>query len=112
MVEDMEAIRQLEEIASIEGVDLIAVGPTDLAQALGVSDTQDPHYVKTIEDISATLIKVGKAKLTFPLNHPVYPLGVTELQKLGAAYANCGPADVYRLLNSYRQQIQEIRTQL
>ncbi|MFC1977537.1 HpcH/HpaI aldolase/citrate lyase family protein [Chloroflexota bacterium] len=112
MVEDTEAIRQLEEIASIEGIDLIAVGPTDLAQALGVSDTQDPRYGKTIEDISATLKKVDKARLTFPLNHPVYPLGAAELQRLGAAYANCGPSDVSRLLNSYRQQIQEIQTQL
>ena len=36
MVEDMKAIDQLEKIASIEGLDLIAIGPSDLSQALGV----------------------------------------------------------------------------
>lgn len=111
MVEDMEAVRQIEEIASVEGVDLISVGPTDLAQALGVSDTGDPLYQRTIEEISLGIKKVGKAKMAFPLNLPGYPVDVAELKRLGVAYANCGPADVLRLLSSYQQQVEEIRAQ-
>lgn len=112
MVEDMEAIKQLEDIASVEGIDLIAIGPSDLSQALGVTDPRDPRLKRTIEGISRTLKKVGKAKMAFPLNLPAYPLGVAELKRLGVAYTNCGPADVSRLLNSYRQQIEEIRDRL
>jgi 4-hydroxy-2-oxoheptanedioate aldolase len=108
MVEDMAAVEQLEAIASVEGVDLIAIGPTDLAQSLGV-ETDDPRYKQAVEDISARLKTVGKAKMTFPLDLPAYPLGVSELQSLGVAYANCGPADISRLLDSYQKQIARIR---
>lgn len=109
MIEDKEAIEQLEEIASVEGLDLIAIGPSDLSQSLGVSDSRDPRLKKTIDEIAATLRKVGKAKMTFPLNIPAFPLNVAELQKMGVAYTNCGPPDVRRLLLSYQQQVQEIQ---
>ncbi len=112
MVEDKEAITQLEDIASVDGLDLIAIGPSDLSQSLGVSDSRDPRLKSTIEEISATLRRIGKAKMTFPLNHPAFPLNAAGLQKMGVAYANCGPPDVERLLRSYQQQVQEIQAQL
>lgn len=112
MVEDMEAVEQLEEIASIDGLDLIAIGPSDLAQSLGASGAQDIRLKATIEQIALTLKKVGKARMTFPVNNATFPLGITELKRLGVAYTNINPTDVDRLLNSYRQQIQEIRAQL
>ncbi|UCC16954.1 MAG: hypothetical protein JSU58_11460 [Dehalococcoidales bacterium] len=108
MVEDKIAIEHVGEIASVDGIDLIAVGPTDLAQALGL-ETNNPRYKQAIESVSDTIRKIGKAKLAFPLNLPAYPLDVSELKKLGVAYANCGPADVSRLVESYQQQIKEIR---
>lgn len=112
MVEDRKAIDELEEIASIEGVDLVTIGPTDLAQSLGIPEVEYPRLMDTIGYISKTLKKVGKAKLALPLNLPAFPLNVTQLKELGVAYANCGPADVGRLMNSYQQQIGEILAQL
>lgn len=88
------------------------MGPSDLSQSLGISDSRDPRLRSTIEEISATLLKVGKAKMAIPLGHPAFPVDVAQLQKMGVAYANCGPAVVPRLLNSYRQQVQEIKAQL
>ena len=46
------------------------------------------------------------------MNLPAFPLSVAELKRLGVAYANCGPADVGRLLDSYRKQVDEIKDQL
>ena len=112
MIEDKEAISNLDGIAAVDGVDLIAVGPADLSQSLGVSDSRDPRLRSAIEEISATLLRVGKAKMAIPLGHPAFPVNVGQLQKMGVAYANCGPAVVPRLLNSYRQQVQEIQSQL
>jgi 2-keto-3-deoxy-L-rhamnonate aldolase RhmA len=112
MIEDMGAVRQLAEIASLPGLDLIAVGPSDLSSALGVTDSKDPLLKKTIEGIVDTLIKTGKAKLTFPLGNAIYPVSVDELKQMGAAYSNCGPLDVNRLLISYQQQIKEIEAQI
>ncbi len=109
MVEDMTAIDQLEEIAAIDGLDLIAIGPSDLSQALGVTGKDDPKLKATIEKIAKTLKKVGKAKMTFPMNAAAYPLDVAGLKQLGVAYSNCNPTDVDRLMSSYREQVKGIR---
>jgi 2-keto-3-deoxy-L-rhamnonate aldolase RhmA len=112
MVEDKYALDQLAEIASIPGIDLIAIGPGDLSAALGVSDPRDPRLQSTVEGIAATLRRVGKAKMAFPLGIAAYPLGASELRHLGVAYANCNPGDLRRLLLSYEQQVREIRAEL
>ena len=112
MVEDTEAIRQLEGIAAIDGLDLIAIGPSDLSQALGTSGPNDPRLRETIEQIAATLKKVGKAKMTFPMNAAAFPLDVAGLKRLGVAYSNCNPTDVDRLMSSYRQQVRDIQSRL
>jgi 2-keto-3-deoxy-L-rhamnonate aldolase RhmA len=112
MVEDEGAIRQLEDIASLDGLDLIAVGPSDLSQALGTSGPDDPRLKETIEGIAATLKKVGKARMTFPLNAAAFPVDVAGLKRLGVAYTNCNPTDVDRLVKSYRQQVVDIRSRL
>ena len=112
MVEDMEAIKQLEEIASVDGLDLIAIGPSDLSQNLGISDSKDTRLKTTIDDIALTLKRVGKARMTLPMNNAHFPVSIADLKRLGVAYTNCGPADVPRLLDSYRKQVQEIRSQL
>ncbi len=36
MIEDLKALDEIDEIASIKGVDMIAVGPADMSRALGV----------------------------------------------------------------------------
>jgi 2-keto-3-deoxy-L-rhamnonate aldolase RhmA len=109
MVEDVKAIDQLSEIASIDGLDLIAIGPSDLSQALGVTGKDDPKLKATIEQISDTLRRVNKARMTFPMHAAAYPLGVAGLKRLGVAYSNCNPTDVDRLMNSYKTQVAEIR---
>jgi 2-keto-3-deoxy-L-rhamnonate aldolase RhmA len=45
MIEDMEAVEQIEEIAAVDGVDLLAVGPSDLSRSLGVSGHPDSGSV-------------------------------------------------------------------
>jgi len=112
MVENQKAIDELEGIASIDGIDLVTIGPTDLAQALGFPESEYSRLMEPVEYISATLKKVGKAKMALPMTLPQFSLSIAELKELGVAYANCGPADVVRLLNSYRRQIEEIEAQL
>jgi 4-hydroxy-2-oxoheptanedioate aldolase len=109
MVEDAKAIDQLEEIASIDGLDLIAIGPSDLSQALGVTGKDDPKLKATIEQISSTLRRVNKARMTFPMHASAYPLDVAGLKRMGVAYSNCNPTDVDRLMDSYKTQVAGIR---
>ena len=112
MIEDKEAVNDIEGIASVDGIDLVAVGPSDLKQALGISDSKDPRLVSAIEKISATIQKAGKAKMAFPLNHPSFPQDAAQLYKMGVRYANCAPSSIVRLMTSFQQQVQEIQAQL
>ncbi|MEI8191418.1 MAG: aldolase/citrate lyase family protein [candidate division NC10 bacterium] len=112
MVEDKAALDQLADIATIPGIDLVAIGPTDLCAALGITDPRDPNLKTTIEGIAATLRRIGKARMAFPLAITTYPLTAAQLQSLGVAYANCNPSTPQRLLFSYKQQVAEIQAQL
>ena len=112
MVEDKAALDQLAEIASIPGIDLIAIGPYDLSAALGITDPRDPLLKSTIEGIAATLRKVGKAKMAFPLGIAAYPLNASQLQSMGVAYTNCYPGDAQRLMLSYQQQVNQIQAEV
>jgi 2-keto-3-deoxy-L-rhamnonate aldolase RhmA len=112
MVEDKHALNQLAEIASVPGVDLIAIGPHDLSAALGVTDPRDPLLKGTIEGIAATLMKLGKARMAFPLSITAYPLTASQLREMGVAYTNCYPGDLGRLLQSYREQLKQVQAEL
>ncbi len=112
MVEDLAALRQIEDIAAVDGVDMIAIGPNDLTQALGASGPADPKMKETVEGIAASLKKVGKARLAFPMNAAAFPLDVAGLRRLGVAYATCNPTDIDRLMMSFRDQVKEVRAQM
>ena len=45
MFESAEAFRHIDEIVSMEGIDAVTLGPTDLAQELGVAGTPDEGRV-------------------------------------------------------------------
>src|SRR3977135_3019431 len=50
MIEDMAAVERIDEIAAVPGVDLLAVGPSDLSRSLGVSGHPDhPRLVAAID---------------------------------------------------------------
>jgi 4-hydroxy-2-oxoheptanedioate aldolase len=60
-VETGEALERLEEIAAVEGVDAVFIGPNDLAASLGhVGDMAHPEVVAAVEDAIARLKAIGK----------------------------------------------------
>ncbi len=113
MIEDLKALDQIEEIAKIEGIDIIAVGPSDMSRALGVSgEPNHPKLVAAIERVRQALRKGAGAKLALPVNHPALPRSAAELLALGCGYANCAPSPEARLLKSLSDQVAEARKQL
>jgi 2-keto-3-deoxy-L-rhamnonate aldolase RhmA len=70
MIEDMEAVEQIEEIAAVDGVDLLAVGPSDLSRSLGVSGHPDhPKLIAAIDRVHAAVRNGGQR----PSRDPAQP---------------------------------------
>ena len=53
MIETAEALENLDDILSVEGVDAAYIGPSDLAYAIGIPPTGDNHDPKHIETVHA-----------------------------------------------------------
>ena len=58
MLESREAFSNIDEIASVPGVDALTLGPSDLAQDLGVLGT--PDQARVIEEHTARLFEAAK----------------------------------------------------
>jgi 4-hydroxy-2-oxoheptanedioate aldolase len=62
MIEDEEGIKNLDQILTVEGLDIIAIGPNDLAAALGhPGNSGHPDVQSTIDKIVAQTRAAGKA---------------------------------------------------
>ena len=105
MIEDVEAIERIDEIAAVEGVDLLAVGPSDLSRSLGVSGQPDhPRLVAAIDRVREAVRHGAGVRLALPLNHAAFPRNAAQLKELGAGYSNCAPTPEARLLRSMQEQ--------
>ena len=59
MIEDAEGVEEVEAIAAVEGIDLLFVGPSDLAHSYGVERDGVPHLDH--ERVQAAFSRVGAA---------------------------------------------------
>jgi 4-hydroxy-2-oxoheptanedioate aldolase len=110
MVEDLPALGEIDAISSVEGVDIVAVGPSDMSRALGVGGTSDhPKLVETIHRVADAVRKGGVARLALPMNHPTLPRNAAQLRELGVGYCNCAPSPEVRMLESMQAQVAEAR---
>ncbi len=113
MIEDAEALDEIDAIANLDGIDLVAPAPSDLSTSLGVAGQPDhPKLVAAMERIMDAVRKAGKAGLALPLGHPLYPRTLAENQKLGTGLLLCGTPPQTRLLRSFSQEVSEIRRAL
>jgi 4-hydroxy-2-oxoheptanedioate aldolase len=61
-IESRSAVEHAAEIAAIDGVDVLFVGPTDLSHSLGVPGRfDDPAYLDAIRHVATTAEAAGKA---------------------------------------------------
>jgi 2-dehydro-3-deoxyglucarate aldolase/4-hydroxy-2-oxoheptanedioate aldolase len=61
-IETLPAVEQSAEIAAIDGVDLLFVGPSDLSQSLGVTgEFFHPKCIEAIDRVAAACRRHGKA---------------------------------------------------
>jgi 4-hydroxy-2-oxoheptanedioate aldolase len=61
-VETIEGLKNIEEIANVEGVDGLFIGPGDLSAALGhLGNPKHPEVLKVIDEAIARIQACGKA---------------------------------------------------
>ncbi len=59
-IEHIEAVRNLDEILKVEGIDAIVVGPSDLSGSIGLmGQTAHPEVKKLLDEISEKVVKAG-----------------------------------------------------
>lgn len=81
-IEHIEAVRNVELIFSVPGVDAYMIGPYDMSGSLGIPGQLNHPKV---EEAKAKVLKAGKAKRIVPGIHLVHPteLELEEALKLG-----------------------------
>ena len=89
MIESAEALAEVDEIAAVEGVDLLLIGTNDLCSSLGIPGQLDHDkvrdaYAKAIQ----TCRKYGKHLGVGGLS--AYPSLTAEFVKMGARYVSTG----------------------
>ncbi len=60
-LEEVEAIRNIDEIVQVDGVDVFFIGPSDLSQSMGYPGQVDaPKVRQAIDNAFATIVRAGK----------------------------------------------------
>src|SRR5260370_387606 len=90
MIEDLPAVEDIDAIASVDGVDIVAVGPSDMSRALGVGGTPDhPKLVEVVHRVAEAVRKGGIARLALPMNDGALARDARRLRELGVGSTAC-----------------------
>ena len=104
-IEDREAVDCVEDIAALDGVDLLFIGPGDLSISLGVPfDMNHPKMQHAIDRIANAAAKHGKW-WGMPTGTPE---AAQKLLDRGGRFMTCGSDHVF-LVNGYRNAIEPFR---
>lgn len=83
MIESRSAYDDIEEIAKIPGLTFVQVGASDLAVSLGhAGEVSHPALRSAFERIQ-TVCREAQVFLGYTVDHPSYPVPLSELRELG-----------------------------
>jgi 2-keto-3-deoxy-L-rhamnonate aldolase RhmA len=86
-IENLNAVKEIDAIAAIPGVDVLFVGPSDLSLALGIfAQFDQPAYQQAIRDVARAAKKYGKAAGVLLQNINEYEM----YYELGFRFLACG----------------------
>jgi len=112
-IETLESLNHLDDIANIDGVDVLFVGPADLTLALGIFKQFDhPDYIETLKKVQKAAQKAGKSTGTLMANPSEYE----KYYNLGFRMLACGSDSVFvnqgaiSMVNELKDQERKINT--
>ena len=101
MVEEVTAVEQIGEIVATNGVDLVVVGPADLAASAGQLDDPNGAEMNGLINRVFDACRLGGCAFGMPANHRAHSRTVESLIASGAWFITLG-SDTAHLLNALR----------
>ncbi len=106
-IETVEALNNLDEIAAVDGVDVLFIGPADLTMDMGIfGEFENPIYMAAVNKIVAAAKKHGKAVGILFFN----PADYKKYNDLGINFIACGN-DVSFLMNGAKEMAKIMASQ-
>ena len=107
-IETLSALEQIEEIAALDFVDVLFVGPSDLTMAMGIfGQLNHPNYQKAIRDVAHAAQKHKKAAGVLLLDIREYEM----YKQLGYRFIACG-ADASFVVKGADEMVRQMNEQL
>jgi 4-hydroxy-2-oxoheptanedioate aldolase len=105
-VETPEILNHLDEIAAIDNIDILFIGPADLSMALGIFGQFDhPLFTEAIKTTVSSAEKAGKAAGILLFNPDDY----ANYRDMGIRFIACG-ADATFIVNGARDMANKLKT--
>lgn len=108
MIEKAEAVANLEDILSVDGIDMVQFGPADYALSVGKPrEYDDPEVLEAETHVIETSLAMGK----HPRAEPRDAAGLERYMDLGVRHF-CVGSDVTTLMYWYRDEGARLRERL
>jgi len=107
MIESAEAAAAVDEIASVEGVDMLLIGTNDLCASLGIPGQLDHEKIRAIYDATMKACRKNDKHLGVG-GLAAHPKLAAEIVKLGARYVSTG-TDLSFLMSAATSKAKQMR---
>lgn len=94
-IESRKAVENIEQIASVEGIDMLFIGPNDLAASMGYV-AADHASIPEVQEAIAHVLKTGLAAGKYVGHFALSAEEAAERVRQGFHFVNCG-ADIVAL---------------
>jgi 4-hydroxy-2-oxoheptanedioate aldolase len=86
-IETPEAIKNIDEIAAVDGADVLFVGPSDLSYNMGIRDQlESPQFTETLKKVADAAKRHGKAAGILVHNNALVP----KVREMGYSFMALG----------------------
>ncbi len=106
LIEDVEAVQIIEEIAAVDGLDVISPGPGDLSASMGlIGQMLDPRVQAAVSRVTSAVNERGKSVIGYYIAEPSQ---IKRCQELRARFVMFSQ-DSRILHSAYRNALQAMR---
>lgn len=106
MIEDKEAVDNIDDILSVEGIDLLFVGAADLSSSFALpGQVTHPELRKAMK----TIIDKAK-KANVPVGLPAYDaVQVKQLEEMGVKFIATPAVDTFYITETFKAHLKEVK---